>query len=62
MVKKWPSWHSTCNRKVIVAGILKVLLVNLLAARNFANFFYKKYKHVRKIKKTLKNAKNVTKI
>ena len=43
-----------------VAVILKVLLVNLLAALNFANVF--KNKNVWKIKKRLKNVKNVTKI
>ena len=40
---------------------MKVLLVNLLAALNFANVFLK-IKNVRKIKKNVKNAKNVTKI
>jgi len=41
-----------------VAVILKVLLVNLLAALNFANVFLKIIKNVWKIK----NVKNVTKI
>ena len=43
-----------------VAVILKVLLVNLLAALRFANVFLNK--NVSKIKSTLKNVKNVTKI
>jgi len=43
-----------------VAVILKVLLVNLLAALNFANVF--KNKKRSEYKKTLKNIKNVTKI
>jgi len=43
-----------------VAVIMKVLLVNLLAALNSANFF--KIKNVWKIKKNVKNVKNVTKI
>ena len=38
--------------------ILKVFLVNLLAALNFANVFFKNKKNVWKIK----NVKNVTKI
>jgi len=44
-----------------VAVILKVLLVNLLAALNFSNVFKNK-KNVWKIKKMFKNVKNVTKI
>jgi len=40
---------------------LKVLLINLIAALNFANVFLK-MKNVWKIKKTLINVKNVTKI
>jgi len=44
-----------------VAVTLKVLLVNLLAALNFANVFLK-IQIVWKIKKTLNNVKNVTKI
>ena len=39
-----------------VAVILKVLLVNLLAALNFANVFFK-MKNVWKIKETFKNVK-----
>jgi len=38
------------------AAILKVLLVNLIAALNFANVF-KKIKNVWKIKKVFKNVK-----
>ena len=45
----------------VVAVILKVLLVNLLVALNFANVFLN-IKNVWKIQKTLKNVKNVTKI
>jgi len=45
----------------LVAVILKVLLVNLLAALNFANFFKNK-KNVWKIKKYVKNVKNVTRM
>jgi len=41
---------------------LKVLLVNLLTALNFADVFLKKIKNVWKIKKNVKNVKNVTKI
>jgi len=41
---------------------LKVLLVNLLAALNFANVFLKIKKTFGKLKKTFKNVKNVTKI
>jgi len=44
-----------------VAVILKVLLVNLLAALNFANVVKNK-KNVWKIKKMFKKRKNVTKI
>jgi len=44
-----------------VAVILRVLIVNLIAALNFANVFLKIKKNVWKIKKTLKNVKNVTK-
>ena len=43
-----------------VAVILKVLLVNLLAALNFANVILNKKSSENK--KTLKNVKNVTKI
>ena len=43
------------HRSIFVAVILKVLLVNLLAALNFANVFINK--NVLKIKKTLKNVK-----
>ena len=45
-----------------VAVMLKVLLVNLLAALNFAKVFLKIKKNVRKIKKRQKNVKNVTRI
>jgi len=46
---------------ILITVILKVLLVNLLAALNFANVF-KKMKNVRKIKKNVKNKiKNVKK-
>ena len=41
-----------------VAVILKVLLVNLLAALNFANVFLNK----KRLEKNVKNVKNVTKI
>jgi len=42
---------------------LKVLLVNLLAALNFAHvFLFKSKKNVWKIRKRLKKVKNVTKI
>jgi len=43
-----------------VAVILKVLLVNLLAALNFANAFLK-IKNVWKIKKRLKNVTEIKK-
>jgi len=53
--RNMPFIHSTCNKKswvCFVAVILKVLLVNLLAALNFAKVFLK-------IKKTfgIKNVK-----
>jgi len=48
------------NALNFVAIILKVLLVNLLAALNFANVFLNKKRLENK--KTLKNVKNVTKI
>ena len=38
------------NSLNLVAVILKVLVVNLLAALNFANVFFKTKKNVRKIK------------
>jgi len=44
---------SVCSSILHIAVILKVLLVNLLAALNFANVY--------KNKKTLKSVKNVTK-
>jgi len=42
---------------------LKVLIVNLLAALNFANVFFEKYKNVWKVKQNVeKRKKNLTKI
>jgi len=53
--------HATEKSQVyFVAVILKVLLVNLLAALNLANVFLNK--NLLESKKTVKNVKNVTKI
>ena len=45
------------NSLNFIAVILKVLLVNLLTALNFANVFLKKIKKRLENKKTLKNVK-----
>jgi len=45
---------NSLNFVYFVAVIFKVLLVNLLAAVNFANVLLKNKKNVWKIKKTLK--------
>jgi len=42
------------NHKYFVAVILKVLLVNLLAALNFANVFFKNIKRLGNKRKKLK--------
>ena len=60
VLQKLSSFSASSEIFDIVDVILKVILVNLLTAQNFANVFLNKKRL--KNKKTLKNVNNVTKI